>query len=60
MEDMEKNVKPTKNLRKDKKSKRKPLKLIFPSLPVNPWTPLPEIPIERIGSGLNRKVCTNS
>lgn len=34
----------------------KPLELVFPSLPVNPWRPLPEVPAERIGSGLNKKV----
>lgn len=37
-------------------TEEKSLKLVFPSLPVNPWRPLPEIPIERIGSGLNKKV----
>ncbi|KYN21616.1 Radial spoke head protein 4 like protein A [Trachymyrmex cornetzi] len=55
-EDMEGIVNTTRSSRKDKKSEGKPLELIFPSLPVNPWTPLPEIPIERIGSGLNKKV----
>ncbi|XP_018318300.1 radial spoke head protein 6 homolog A [Mycetomoellerius zeteki] len=54
--DMERIVKTTRSSRKDKKSEGKPLELIFPSLPVNPWTPLPKIPIERIGSGLNKKV----
>lgn len=34
----------------------KPLELVFPPLPVNPWRPLPEVPAERIGSGLNKKV----
>ncbi|KAL6256088.1 hypothetical protein P5V15_013323 [Pogonomyrmex californicus] len=35
----------------------KPLELAFPSLPkLNLWRSLPEIPIERIGSGLNKKV----
>lgn len=42
-------------MRKDT-SKGKPLELVFPSLPVKFWKPLPEIPIERIGSGLNKKV----
>jgi len=53
---MERIVEITKSLRKNKKSEGKPLELIFPSLPVNSWKPLPEIPIERIGSGLNKKV----
>ncbi|TGZ46243.1 Radial spoke head protein 4-like protein A [Temnothorax longispinosus] len=54
-EDMEGTVETTGNPRKDT-SEGKPLELVFPSLPVNPWIPLPEIPIERIGSGLNKKV----
>jgi len=53
---MEEIVEITKSLRKNKKSEGKSLELIFPSLPVNSWKPLPEIPIERIGSGLNKKV----
>jgi len=53
---MEGIVEITKSLRKNKKSEEEPLELIFPSLPVNSWKSLPEIPIERIGSGLNKKV----
>lgn len=34
----------------------KPLELVFPPLPVNLWRPLPEVPAEKIGSGLNKKV----
>lgn len=34
----------------------KPLQLVFPPLPVNLWRPLPEVPAEKIGSGLNKKV----
>lgn len=55
-EDMERTDERTGSPHKDK-SEGKPLELIFPSLPVNPWKPLPEIPIERIGSSLNKKVC---
>ncbi|XP_014477558.1 PREDICTED: radial spoke head protein 6 homolog A [Dinoponera quadriceps] len=29
---------------------------VLPSLPVNPWQPVTEVPAERIGSGLNKKV----
>jgi len=34
----------------------KPLELVFPPPPVNPRRPPTEIPAERIGSGLNKKV----
>ncbi|XP_011689369.1 PREDICTED: radial spoke head protein 6 homolog A [Wasmannia auropunctata] len=54
-EEMEGIVETTGSPRKDTKSEGT-LELIFPSLPVNPWKPLTEIPIERIGSGLNKKV----
>lgn len=49
---MEGTVEMTENPRKEEKS----LKLSFPPLPVNSWKPLPEVPIEKIGSGLNKKV----
>ncbi|XP_018396304.1 PREDICTED: radial spoke head protein 4 homolog A [Cyphomyrmex costatus] len=55
-ENIEGIVKTTKSSRKDIKSEGKPLNLVFPSLPVNPWIPLSEVPTERIGSGLNKKV----
>ncbi|XP_011878263.1 PREDICTED: radial spoke head protein 6 homolog A [Vollenhovia emeryi] len=53
--DIEGTVETIGSPRKDT-SKGKPLELIYPALPTNPWRPLPEIPIERIGSGLNKKV----
>lgn len=52
---MEEIVETIENSREDT-SKGKPLELVFPPLPVSLWKALPEIPIERIGSGLNRKV----
>lgn len=55
-EDIEATVETMESPHKDT-SEGKPLELIFPSLPVNPWRPLPEIPMERLGSGLNKKVC---
>lgn len=54
-EDMEGTVETMGNPHKDT-SEGKPLELIFPSLPINPRRPLPEIPIERLGTGLNKKV----
>lgn len=35
-----------------------PLELVFPPLSVNLWRTLPEVPAEKIGSGLNKKVRT--
>ncbi|XP_076234627.1 radial spoke head protein 4a [Calliopsis andreniformis] len=32
------------------------LKLVFPPLPTHSWKPPPEIPLERIGTGVNAKV----
>ncbi|XP_025991672.2 radial spoke head protein 6 homolog A [Solenopsis invicta] len=54
-EDVKRNVEMPSNLRKDT-SEGKPLQLIFPPLPINLWSSLPEIPMEKIGSGLNKKV----
>lgn len=49
---MEGTVETTGSPRKEEKI----LELIFPPLPVSSWKPLPEIPKEKIGSGLNKKV----
>ena len=32
------------------------LKLVFPPIPKNTWTPLPEVAPEKLGTGLNAKV----
>ncbi|XP_036145932.1 radial spoke head protein 6 homolog A [Monomorium pharaonis] len=53
--DLERTVETLESPREDM-LEGKPLQLIFPPLPVTSWRSLPEIPIERIGSGLNKKV----
>ncbi|XP_043255228.1 radial spoke head protein 6 homolog A [Colletes gigas] len=39
-----------------KEEKEEGLKLVFPPLPTHSWKPPPEVPAERIGSGVNAKV----
>ena len=34
----------------------KPLELVFPPMPKNLWKPPQEVPTERLGSGVNKKV----
>ncbi|XP_020297326.1 radial spoke head protein 6 homolog A, partial [Pseudomyrmex gracilis] len=55
-EAVKRTVGATETPREDPARGEKPLELVFPPLPVNPWRPPAEVPAERIGSGLNKKV----
>ncbi|XP_017890081.1 radial spoke head protein 6 homolog A [Ceratina calcarata] len=41
---------------KQEREEEEGLKLVFPPLPTHSWTPPPEVPMEKVGSGANAKV----